>query len=63
MTAKLIGLEGRRVEVVDMDGYKRRFIVGMSTGFIPCHLEIARRNCHGGGAAHGTPYQSVRIIR
>lgn len=63
LTPQLIGLEGRRVEVLDKDGLKRRFQVGRSTGFIPCHLEIARRGCHGGGAAHGAPYQSIRIIR
>ena len=63
LTPQLIGLEGRRVEVVDKDGVKRRFQVGRSTGFIPCHLEIARRNCHGGGAVHGAPFASLKIIR
>jgi hypothetical protein len=60
---ELIGLEGRRVEVVDCFGNTRRFQVGKSTGFIPCHLEIARRNCHGGPAVSGDPFKSVRIIR
>jgi hypothetical protein len=46
---RLIGLEGHRVEVNGSHG-KRRFIVGKSTGCIPCHLEIKRSNSMGGGA-------------
>ena len=62
LTPQLIGLEGKRVEVVDMDGQTRRFIVGKSTGWMPCHLEIARRDSTGGGAASG-PFKSVRVVR
>ena len=62
LTPQLIGLEGKRVEVVDRHGERRRFIVGKSTGWQPCHLEIARRNSSGGPAVTGAPFQSVRIV-
>jgi hypothetical protein len=62
LTAELNGLEHKRVEVVDCHGHKRRFIVGKSTGWMPIHLEIARRNSSGGMAATGAPYQSIRVI-
>lgn len=62
LTPQLIGLEGKRVEVTDCDGERRRFLVGKSTGWQPCHLEIARRNCSGGPAVSGAPFQSVRVI-
>ncbi len=61
---QLIGLEGWRVEVVDHElrgGAMRRFIVGKSTGWRPCHLEISRRNAHGGFPA-AKSYQSVRKL-
>ncbi len=63
LTPQLIGLEGRRVEVVTSYGETIRFQVGRSTGFIPCHLEIARSNSSGGSAISGAPFQSVRVIR
>jgi len=51
LTPQLIGLEGHRVSVETVyDGY-RRFIVGKSTGWMPIHLEIARRNSSGGRSA------------
>jgi hypothetical protein len=62
LTPQLVGSEGRRVEVVDCCGQRRRFIVGRSTGWLPCHLEIARRNSSGGPAVMGTPFQSVRVV-
>lgn len=62
LTAQLIGLEGRRVEIVDMHGDKRRFYVGKSTGWRPCHLEIARVNSSGGGPVYGAPFKSVRVL-
>ena len=61
LSPQLIGLEGRRVEVVTEYGETRRFQVGKSTGWIPCHLEIARRNSSGGGAAE-KQYRSVRLV-
>lgn len=58
----LIGLEGKRVEVVDCYGETRRFIVGKSTGWLPCHLEIKSRASTGGGAVTGAPFKSVRVV-
>lgn len=66
LTPELIGLEGKRVEVrhhwpesgtVEVS----RFIVGKSTGFIPCHLEIKRRDSTGGAVCLGK-ILSVRIV-
>ena len=62
LTPQLVGLEGKRVEVVDCYGERRRFIVGRSTGWIPCHLEIVGRNSSGGPAVYGAPFQSVRVV-
>jgi hypothetical protein len=62
LTPSLIGLEGKRVEVVDEWGATKRFLVGKSTGWMPCHLAIARRGCSGGPAVSiGTP-RSVRVV-
>lgn len=60
LSPQLTGLEGRRVEVVTTYGETRRFWVGKSTGFIPCHLEILRANSTGGGPAEAL-YKSVRV--
>lgn len=62
LTKQLEGLEGKRVEVVDCCGEKRRFYVGKSTGWIPCHLEIARRDSKGGMAVTGAPFGSVKVV-
>ncbi len=59
---QLTGLEGKRVEIEYEDGTTMRFWVGKSTGWMPCHLEIARRNSSGGGQISG-PFKSVRVIR
>lgn len=59
---QLIGLERCRVEVVDCYGERRRFWVGKSTGWIPCHLEILKRTSSGGGAVTGAPFKSVKVI-
>jgi hypothetical protein len=62
LTPQLVGLEGWRVEVVDtFEDTPRRFIVGKSTGWLPVHLEIARRDSSGGGAAM-REYKSVDAI-
>lgn len=61
LSPQLTGLEGWRVEVVDNHGETRRFIVGRSTGWAPCHLEIPRRNSSGGAAA-SLEYRSVKQI-
>jgi len=57
--AQLIGLEGWRVEVTDQDDNTYRFIVGRSTGWMPCHLQIARRNSSGGPAVDSRPFKKV----
>jgi hypothetical protein len=61
LTPELVALEGCRVEVIDNYGERRRFWVGRSTGWRPCHLEIARRNSSGGGSACKA-YRSVVVI-
>lgn len=63
LTEQLIGKENCRVEVTDQDGQTRRFWVGKSTGWMPCHLEIARTNSSGGPAVYGAPFKSVTIIK
>lgn len=59
LTPELVGLEGKRVEVVDCYGGTRQFRVGKSTGWLPIHLEVEG---DGGPAAMGTPYKSVRVV-
>lgn len=61
LSPQLKNLEGYRVEVITKYGEKRRFIVGRSTGWRPCNLEIPRRNSSGGGGAE-RQYKSVRIL-
>ena len=64
LCAQLIGMEGWRVEVIDAEvngGRKRRFIVGKSTGWRPCHLEIWNSRSRGGHPACKR-YQSIRKI-
>ena len=63
LTPQLIGLEGRRVQVTDRDGTVRRFQVGKSTGWLPIHLEVARRTSTGGTGVYGAPFKEVRIVR
>lgn len=62
LTPQLVGLEGRRVEVVDADGRTRRFKVGRSTGWLPCHLELHNARSVGGGPVMGAPFRSVRVV-
>ena len=62
LTPQLVGLEGKRVEVVDCYGEKRRFWVGKSTGWIPCHLEIDTNRSSGGPAVTGAPFKSARVV-
>jgi hypothetical protein len=61
LSPQLAGLEGWRVEVVTTYGEKRRFIVGKSTGWRPCHLEVKNRRSMGGSAAEHE-YVSVRKL-
>lgn len=62
LTPQLVGLEGKRVEVVDRYGETRRFIVGKSTGWLPCHLELEPR-ADGGISVTGAPFKSIHVIR
>lgn len=63
LTPQLVGLEGKRVEVVDRHGEKRRFWVGKSTGDIPIHIEINNTRSMGGPAVMGAPFNSVTVVR
>lgn len=62
LTPELMGKEGKRVEVKSANGETRRFWVGRSTGWMPCHLEIHNTRSHGGGAAYIMPGDIVRVI-
>lgn len=61
LSPQLVGKEGCRVEVMDEHGERRRFIVGRSTGWKPCHIELKNRTSSGGGAA-AKYYKSVRHL-
>ena len=63
LTPQLMGLERHRVEVVDAYGQKRRFKVGKSTGWMPCHLELFNERSTGGPAVMGAPFKSVRVVK
>lgn len=62
LVLEFIGREGRRVEVVDCHGEQRRFLIGKSTGWMPCHLELATHRSTDGPAVTGTPFRSVRFL-
>lgn len=62
LVPQLNGLEGKRVEVVDSYGETRRFYVGRSSGWMPSHLEIPRRDSTGGIAVIGAPFKRVTVI-
>jgi hypothetical protein len=62
LTAQLIGYEFCRVEVVTESGECRRFWVGTSSGWRPCHIEIKRLDALGGEPAERS-YKSVRLIK
>ena len=61
LSPQLIGLEGWRVEAVDIHGERRRFIVGKSTGWRPCHLEIKTARAACGDPARAR-YQRVKPL-
>jgi len=62
LTPQLKGLEGYRVEVEDVYGETRRFIVSVSGGWRPCHIELKRIDSRWGNAAD-SEYRSVRVVR
>ena len=57
-----IGKEGRRVKVTDCYDDTRTFTIGKSTGFIPCHIELKRRNSRGGCSVFGAPFKSIQWL-
>lgn len=59
---EFIGNEGKRVEIIDKYEEKRRFYIGKSTGFIPCHLEILKSNSSGGGGITGYPFKQITFL-
>lgn len=61
LSPQLKGLQGYRVEVVTDYDEKRRFIVGQSTGWRPCSLEVNNRRSMGGPSAE-KHYKSVRVL-
>ncbi len=61
LSPQLLGLEGWRVEVKTTYGETRRFIVGRSTGWRPCHIEVKRRTSFGGVGAE-REYESVKRL-
>ena len=63
LTEELIGFEGQLVEVVDRDGKKSRFWVGISSGWAPCHLELKGKRSKSGPGVMGAPYKSVRKLQ
>lgn len=63
LTPQLISLEGWRVEVIDKDGDKpRRFIVGRSNGWQPCHLELRNNRRSIAGSPAAKSYYSVKEL-
>ena len=61
LTPQLRGLEGQRIEVKTTYGELRRFWVGRSTGWKPCHLEVKTTRSLGGSPAE-LLYKSVRVV-
>lgn len=63
LTEQLIGLEGCRVEVIDHGpmARARRFVVGLSSGWEPVHIELLRRTSSGGDIARAS-YKSVVVV-
>lgn len=59
---EFIGREGERVEVIDNYGDQRRFYIGKSTGFIPNHLEILKKNSTGGVSVMGYPFRKITFL-
>jgi hypothetical protein len=61
LTPQLLDHEGWRVEVVTTYGETKRFYVGRSTGWKPCHIEVLTRRSLGGISAD-REYESVRRL-
>lgn len=63
LTPQLTGLEGWRIEVMTVEGKVRRFIVGKSNGWRPCHLEIHNRRSRGGVRADASYAQVHKLYK
>jgi hypothetical protein len=61
LSPQLKGLEGKRVEVVTDYDETRRFWVGRSSGWVPCHIEVRTRRSLGGTSAE-RQYKSIRVV-
>ncbi len=61
LVPQFIGREGARVEIVTEWGETRRFTIGKSTGFIPCHLAVSRKGQRFCDAIYG-PFKSIRFL-
>lgn len=59
---RLIGLEGKRVEVTSPDGTRERFYVSRSTGWLPCHIAVKTRRSLGGCSVYIPPGASIRVV-
>ena len=60
---RLIGLEGKSIEA-NIYGTRKRFTVGKSTGFIPCHLAIMNSCSRGGyGIGETDDLGEIKIIK
>lgn len=62
LTPQLMHHYRQRVEVTEQDDTTRRFIVGMSTGAYPCHVELANVRSISGPAVSGAPFKSVIVV-
>ena len=54
--------KGKRVEVIDQRGEKRRFWVGLSTGWEPCLLEVKTTRSLLGDPCDAS-YREFRVIK
>ena len=59
---ELVGKEGWRVEAT-VDGERRRFQVGESTGWKPCHLSLHSRASSGGSPIRPGTLSDITVIR
>lgn len=62
LTRQLTPFYGYKVEIVDCNNEKRKFIVGKSGGWMPCHIELQNVNSKSGPAVYGAPFKSVKTI-
>lgn len=62
LTLELVGREGKRVEMRAPGQAPHRFYVGRSSGWMPVHLEIARRDSSGGESVYMPDGATIRTI-